>query len=170
MKKIFPFLFVALVGCLSFSCVSDDDGPIDYVDYDTYPRVIDITNTNFQLVNGSYQIERIFNEPLYSTDVVMVYMKVGSTTNNAPIWQQIPITYYLNDGNEVDYNFDFSMYDIVIYASGTFDLTGTSYISGKTFRLVLVPADPLKNSTVDYSDYNSVISFYGLDDSNPAKL
>ena len=170
MKKLFPFFLVAIFGIFSVSCVSDDDGPVDYVDYDTYSRVIDLPNVNFDNINGYFQIERTFTDPLYSTDVVLVYMKTGTTTNNATIWQQIPITYYLSDGNEVDYNFDFSMYDVVLYASGTFDLTGTSYVTNKTFRIVLVPADPLKNAPVDYSDYNAVISYYDLDDSHPTQL
>lgn len=168
MKKIIPFFFVAILALMSFSCTSDDVG--EYVDYDTYPRVYDLQNTNFQRVNDSYQIEVSFDEPMYSTDVMLVYLQTGTTNNNAPIWQQIPITLYLNDGNEVDYNFDFSMYDVVIYAGGTFDLNGTSFINNKTFRFVFVPADYLKNETVDYSNYNAVISHFNLDDSHPIKL
>ena len=81
-----------------------------------------------------------------------------------------PITFYLNDGNEVDYNFDFSQYDVQIYAGGTFDLGGSSYVNNKTFRIVFVPADYGKNAQVDYSDYNNVIQHYHIDDSHPQEL
>lgn len=168
MKKIILFLFVAVFGLATFSCQTDDNSV--YVDYDTYPVVYDVKNANFNLVGDSYQISRTFNNPMYETDMLLAYMQVGSTNNNSPIWQQIPITLYLEDGNEVDYNYDFSRYDFVIYAGGTFNLGGSSYVTNKTFRILLVPASYGKSSNVDYSDYNSVVNFYGIDDSQPSHL
>ncbi len=168
MKKIIPFLVIAFFGLMVVSCTSDDD--IAYVDYDTYPVVYDVNNVNFDNVGGSFQIARTFNTPMYETDMLLVYKRIGTTNNNAPIWQQIPITFYLNDGNEVDYNFDFSRYDFVIYAGGTFNLSNTEYVLNQTFRVLLVPADYAKNSGVDYTDYNSVINYYNIDDSNPKEL
>ena len=168
MKKIIPFLAIAFFGLMVVSCTSDDD--IAYVDYDTYPVVYDVNNVNFDNVGGSFQIARTFNTPMYETDMLLVYKRIGTTNNNAPIWQQIPITFYLNDGNEVDYNFDFSRYDFVIYAGGTFNLSNTEYVLNQTFRVLLVPADYAKYSGVDYTDYNSVINYYNIDDSNPKEL
>ena len=163
MKNFTLFVFIAVFGLTTFSCKSDDNAV--YMDYDTYPVVYDVKNANFSLVDGVYQIARTFNNPMYETDMLLAYMQVGSTNNNSPIWQQIPITFYLDDGNEVDYNYDFSRYDFVIYAGGTFNLGGSSYISNKTFRILLVPASYGKSSNVDYSDYDSVVNFYGIDDS-----
>ena len=170
MKKIIPFLCVAIFGLVSFSCVSDDDNMQEYVDYDTYPVAIDLNNVNFEEINGVWQIARTFNTPIYDTDMLLAYMRVGTTTNNAPICQQIPITLYLSDGNEVDYNFDFSRYDFVLYAGGTFDLFGTEYVNNKTFRILIVPADYGKTGNVDYSNYESVVNFYNIDDSNPISM
>ena len=136
MKNFTLFLFVAVFGLATFSCKSDDNAV--YMDYDTYPVVYDVKNANFSLVDGVYQIARTFNNPMYETDMLLAYMQVGSTNNNSPIWQQIPITFYLDDGNEVDYNYDFSRYG--------------------------------KSSNVDYSDYDSVVNFYGIDDSRPGIL
>ena len=170
MKKIIPFLCVAIFGLASFSCVSDDDNMQEYVDYDTYPVAIDLNNVNFEEIDGVWQIARTFNTPIYDTDMLLAYMRVGTTTNNAPIWQQIPITLYLSDGNEVDYNFDFSRYDFVLYTGGTFDLFGTQYVSNKTFRILIVPADYGKTGNVDYSDYESVVNYYKIDDSHPLSM
>lgn len=169
MKKIIPFFAVALFGLLMIGCTSDDEG-IAYVDYDTYPVVYDVNNVNFENVGGSFQIARTFNTPMYETDMLLAYKRVGTTNNNAPIWQQIPITIYLEDGNEVDYNYDFSRYDFVIYAGGTFPLNNTEFVLNQTFRILLVPADYAKNSGVDFTDYNSVINHYNIDDSNPKEL
>ncbi len=168
MKKIIPFFLVTVFALFSFSCKDDDDQI--YVDYDTYPVVYDLTNVDFESVNGTYVISREFNNTLYPEDVLLVYLQNGSTNNNSPIWQQIPYTFYLDDGNEVDYNFDFSMYDVQIYAGGTLNLDGTSFVNNKTFRIVFVPATYGKSPEVDYSDYNSVINYYNIDDSNPKKL
>jgi len=168
MKKIIPFFLVALFGLTAFSCKDDDDQI--YVDYDTYPVVYDLTNIDFELIDGTYSIYKTFENPMYPTDVLLVYIQNGTTSNGSPIWQQIPITFYLSDGNEVDYNFDFSMNDVQIYAGGTFNLGGTSYVNNKTFRIVFVPASYGKNAEVDYSDYNSVIKYYDIDDSNPKEL
>jgi|SRR5690606_10047765 len=167
MKKIIPFLFVALFGIFAVSCKDDDD--VIAVDYDTYPVVFDITNVDFDFVDGGYSIYREFQNPMYSTDVLLVYIQNGGTSSS-PVWQQIPYTFYLSEG-ELDYNFDFSQYDVQIYAGGTFELAGTPYVNNKTFRIVFVPADyGNKNTQVDYSDYNSVIKHFHIDDSNPQEL
>ncbi len=168
MKRIIPLFLLSLFAAVG--CKSDDDQI--QVDYDTYPVVYDLRNVNFDLVNGSYMITRTFNQPMYDTDVLLVYIQNGTTTNGAPIWQQIPITYYLPDGHEVDYNFDFSIYDVAIYAGGTFNLGGTSYVNNQTFRIVFVPASYGKgaDNQVDYSDYESVIEHFNIDDTNVGLL
>lgn len=174
MKRIIPFL-VMVFAVTTFSCKSDDDviiTPIDNVDYDTYPVVYDLRNVNFDLVNGTFMILRTFNNPMYDTDMLLIYMQNGVTNNGSPIWQLLPINFYLADGNEVDYNFDFSRYDFAIYAGGTFNLAGTSYVTNKTFRIVFIPASYGKNADnqVDYSDYESVINYYNIDDANSETL
>lgn len=168
MKKLIPFLTMTFFGLVILSCSTDDDTV--YVDYDTYPIVYDLRNVNFENVGGSYQISRSFNSPMYETDMLLMYMQVGTTNNNSPIWQQIPITFYLNDGHEVDYNYDFSRYDFVIYAGGTFDLYNTNYVINQSFRVLLVPASYGRSTEVDYSDYNSVVQYYNIDDSQPTIL
>lgn len=168
MKTFFSFLIVGLIGFSTFSCKSDDD--VIYVDHDTFSVVYDIRNQDFGLIDGTFQIAKTFNTPLYESDVVLVYKQIGTTTNNSPIWQQIPITVYLTDGHEVDYNFDFSRYDFVIYAGGTFDLSGTNYVKNQTFRIVVVPAGFGKSAVVDFSNYQSVVDYFKIDDSNPTEL
>lgn len=159
---------VGIVAMISFNCVKDDD--LINVDHDTFPVVYDLKNQNFELVNNQFQIAKTFTNPLYDGDVLLIYKQVGTTNNNSPIWQQIPITFYLNDGNELDYNFDFSKFDFVIYAGGTFNLAGSPYILNQTFRIVVVPASFGKNQNIDYSDYHRVIDYFHIDDSNPHRL
>lgn len=166
--KNLSYLLLIIFAFGAISCTSDDNSA--NIDYDTYPVVYDVKNENFTLNNGIYQISKTFNNPMYETDMLLVYMQTGSTSNNSPIWQQIPVTLYVNNGDEVDYNYDFSRYDFVIYAGGTFDLGGTSYINNKTFRVLLVPASYGKSTTLDLSNYESVISHFQIDDSKPDVL
>lgn len=170
MKKIISLFIAAIFSLTAFSCQSDDDVPTEYVDYDTYPVVYDLTNVDFDFVNGSYMITRTFDNPMYTSDVLMAYMQDGSS-NGSPIWRQIPTTLYLGGTAEVDYDFDFSIYDVAIYAGGTIDLDGTTYVNNKTFRLVFVPASFSKgDNQVDYSNYESVIKHFNIDDTNVGTL
>ena len=170
MKKLFPFLALILFGFSLQSCVTSDDD-VAHTDYDTYPVVYEIRNANFSFSNGGYQISSTFSPPLYDWDMVLVYMQNGNTQNGSPIWQQIPITFYLDGGHEVDYSFDFSKFDLVITAGGTFDLGGTSFINNKTFRVLVIPADPPRSAqTVDHSDYQAVVDYYKIDDSKIVDL
>lgn len=169
MKKITPFALLSFFMLTFFNCRSNDDNV--YVDYDTYPIVYDVRNENFSFFNNTWQISKTFSTPMYETDMLLVYMKVGATNNGSPIWQQIPITLYLNDGHEVDYTFDFSRYDFVIYAGGTFDLYQTPYIANKTFRVLLIPASyGGKSNPIDFSNYDEVVNYYNIDDSQPKVL
>lgn len=168
MKKLFPFFALSVFTLMAISCTSDDD--YISVDYDTYPVAYDLNNVNFELINGIYQTSRTFTNPMYETDMLLIYKSIGSTDNGYPIWQQIPITFYLDGGHELDYNFDFTRYDFVIYAGGTFDLTATPYIQNQTFRVLIIPASYGRNSEVNFEDYQSVVDYYQIDDSNISEL
>lgn len=172
MKKFIPLFLVSIFTFTAYSCQSDDDAPVDNVDYDTYPVVYDLRNVNFELINNTYMITRTMDNPMFASDVILIYMQDGNTNNGAPIWRPLPITLYFEGGDELDYTYDFSQYDFAIYAGGTFPLGGTSYINNKTFRIVFVPASPSNkgDNQVDYNDYESVIKHFNIDDTNVGTL
>ncbi len=165
MKKFFPILLLAFVSLFIFSCNDDDDNQ----DFDTYSQMRDATGT---FTSPDFTLSMDIN--IESTDVVLVYRRVGS------VWQIIPKTYYLDDvqnyptGRELDYDFDFDTKEVNIRTSANFNqLTqmspaeATQYLSNQTFRVVLVPASAAKGApTVDTSDYNAVVKYYNLNDSN----
>ena len=170
MKKLLTFFIMASFGLLMLSCDTRDDR--EYIDTDTYSVVYDISNVTLQYspADGYYSFSRTMN--IYTSDVLLVYRRTGTTTTGQPIWQQIPRTIYFSSGDELDYDFDFSSQDFVIYASGTYDLSTTpEYITGQTFRIVIVPASfGTQKAQVDYSDYHSVIKHFNIDDSKPRQL
>lgn len=168
MKRLLSIFLVALMGLfITVSCTNDDGG--NYVDNDTISDVYDLRNVSFDYDQGYYLL-RNFTRPLYDSDVVLVYRQTN-TNNNQPVWKLLPNTIYFNDGNELDYTFDFSKNDVQIYVDGTFDLSNTEYIRNQTFRVVVIPANYGRNTNqVDFNDYNAVINYYNINDRQPASL
>ena len=169
MKKYFSLLFAAILAFTLWSCSDSTSDPIN--DNDTYSVAYDATGS-FTSAN-SYTLIYDFPQALYTSDVVLVYRK-SDTDNGNIVWQQIPRTLFLNEG-ELDYDFDFTRNDVQIYAGGAIDLSAQSttfkntYLNGQTFRIVVVPASTGKVA-VDYSNYYDVIRFYGIDDTNVKNL
>lgn len=103
----------------------------------------------------------------YQSDVILIYRMTGTVNSTTPIWQQIPRTLYLPQG-ELDYDFDFTRNDFTIYAGGNYDLSLTpAYLTNQTFRVVVVPGYFANKGTktVDFSNYNEVIKTFNIDDS-----
>ncbi|MFL9834569.1 hypothetical protein [Chryseobacterium terrae] len=169
MKKIIPFIMLAFVSVFTVSCDNDDD--VQYVDNDTVAGVIEITR-NFQYNNSTDQYYINQSISMLDSDMALVYrLKDLSGTND--VWEQIPKTVYFNNGNEIDYDFDFTKNDVQIYIGANYDISTTpQYLNNQTFRIVLVPADFLNKGTkpaVDYSDYNAVIKYFKINDSKVIK-
>lgn len=169
MKKFFPLILLAFVSMFVLSCDNDDD--VQYVDNDTIAGVIEITRS-FQYNNSTDQHFINQSISMLDSDMALVY-RLKDTSNGNDVWEQIPKTIYLANGEEVDYDFDFTKNDVQIYLAGTYDVTTTpEFYNNQTFRIVLVPAGFLNKSAtppVDYSDYNAVIKYYNIDDSKIKK-
>lgn len=167
MKRLLSIFLIALMGIFAISCTSDDNG--NYVDSDTLSEVYDLRNVNFDLDGSQYYIKRNFTQPLYDSDVVLIYRQ-ATTSNGNPVWELIPRTYYVNEG-EVDYTFDFTKNDVQVYVQATFNLANSSYIRNQTFRVVVIPANYGKSANaVNFENYNDVIAHYNINDKNVKNL
>lgn len=167
---------LAFVSFFTYSCDNNDD-EVQYVDNDTYSGVLEITRS-FQYNSGGafgeqHAIRQTISQyGMLDSDKVLVYRLKG-VSGGLDVWEQIPKTIYLSNGQEVDYDFDFTKNDVQIYVNGTYDVTTTpEFYNNQTFRIVLVPAGFLNKggSQVDYSDYNAVIKYYNINDSKVLKL
>jgi len=176
MKKLITLL--GIIGLVIFTSCEGPEGPPGLDGQDgqdgLISEVYDLKNVNFGKINvNEYSIYKTLNPLLFDGDVILVYRLAGTIDASTPIWEQIPRTFYLSQGN-LNYDFDFSKEDFTIYASGNYDLSLTpSYINNQTFRIVIVPGnDPIvmtaksSQKKVDFSDYNAVIKAYNIDDSN----
>lgn len=169
MKKLFPFLLLFITSFILFNCKEDDDVQVQ-VDY---PAVYDLRNVNFSYnATDGWTYGQSFKNPLLDQDYVVIFRQTG-TSGNAPVWQQIPRTLYLDQG-ELDYDFDFSKNDFMIYAGGTYDLSTTpQYLNNQTFRVVLVPAVYGKNATLEdlqKLSYEEIVAKYNIDESKVGTL
>jgi hypothetical protein len=160
MKRI--FLLLAVIGLSSLTSCSGDQGPAG-----PDSEVFELRNVNFQLdQNNEYTIFQQLNPVIFDSDNILIYRMSGTINPQTPIWQLIPRTLFLNEG-ELDYDFDFSAVDFTIYAGGTYDLALTpQFIQNQTFRLVIIPGYFSRNAALDYNDYNSVIKAFNINDSN----
>ena len=168
MKRI--FLLLAVVAMTTLQSCDGDPGPQGPAgNPGPESEVFELQNVNFQLnQNNEYVIFRDLNPAIYDSDNILIYRMAGTIDAQTPIWQLIPRTLFLNEG-ELDYDFDFSAIDFTIYAGGNYNLATTpQFINNQTFRIVIIPGyfSNRPGSAVNFEDYNAVIKAYRIDDSN----
>lgn len=165
-------MLIATFSVVAVSCTDRNNDVVTTTDNDTYAMVLEITNANFvNTAPSGYNISATFTKPLFNEDIVLIFRKAG-TDNGAIVWQSIPRSIYIDATKRFDYDYDFSKNDIKIYADGNYDIsTNPEYLNNQTFRVVLVPAGKgNKNANVDYTNYNSVIKYFKIDDSKVKNL
>lgn len=160
MKKYFLLSAMSLMTLGAVvSCDNSTTDPVGYTDNDTYSVAYDRTGSLTKA--GGYALTFTFPKANYPSDVVLVY-RLKSVTNGQKVWEQIPRTIYNNSG-ELDYDFDFTVNDVEIFAQGNYDISTTpEYLNNQTFRVVVVPADAAKNASVNFADYESVAKYYNV--------
>jgi len=147
MKKI--FLLLTVIG-LSLTSCSDDD-----VDRDTFSEVFEVDNVNF-LQSGNFSVTVPLNPQIYASDVILVYRLAGANSQGNDIWEPIPTTYNLAEG-QLNYFFDFSRNDVVVYLDSDFDpMLRQDFSLGQVLRIVIVPG--YFSQSVDINNYDAVIS------------
>ena len=93
----------------------------------------------------------------------------GTINLTTPIWQLIPRTLFLDQGNELDYDFDFSKDDFTIYAKGNYNISMTpQYLENQTFRIVIVPG--AFSANLKTSNYEDVMARLNINESQIQKI
>lgn len=175
MKKYLTISALSLFALGTVVSCSNDRDVIREVEVPTpvdYPQVYDVKGVSFNASNN-YKYNRAFTKPMLDQDYVVIYRQNGSLNNGKPIWEPIPKTIYLNNGQEINYDYDFSVSDFTIYLQGTYDLATTpEFSANQTFRVILVPAEFGKGANTDLSkmSYDEVIQRYKIDDSKIVDL
>lgn len=151
MKRI--FLLLSVVSTLTFtSCNNDDDINIDT---DTISEVFEVANVNF-IADGDFTVTIPLEPQIFASDVVLVYRLSGTDPLGDDIWEQIPTTYFLDEG-ALDYFTDFSRNSVSIYLDAEFDpLLRQDFSLNQVFRIAIVPG--FFSNSVDVSDYDAVMN------------
>lgn len=168
-------LIVAFISLISLQSCVKEEIVRDSIDNDTISEVFELRNVNFSFNNstGGYFIYRELNPLIFASDVVLIYRMSDLINSNTPVWQLIPRTLFLNGGDELDYDFDFSRQDFTIYANGTYNLSATpEYIFNQTFRIVIIPGyfSSRNSNPINYDNYKEVIEHYNINEANIKQL
>ncbi len=175
MKKIF-YLFLAVFSIILVSC-SGDEGPIGPPGPQGPPGADGLIGTVFDVTadfnaGNDYSALVTYSDftdaEVFESDVVLVYLRVGQDgeADGEPVylWRLLPQTYYV-DGGTMQYNYDYSYFDVNIFLDGDVDLStlGTAFLDDQVFRVAIVPADFAQTTGVNVSDYNAVMSAMKVD-------
>jgi hypothetical protein len=170
MKKIITLL--AVIGMFGFQGCEGPEGPpgSDAL----VPEAFEIKNVNLgKVADNEYNLKSTFQFEiggnLFDDETVLVYRLTGLINSNTPIWQLIPRTIYFSNGDELDYDYDFSKVDFIITARGNYNLLNTpSYINNQTFRVVIIPSNLA--AAVNKNNYNEVMSVLKISENQIQKI
>ncbi|MEN9910164.1 MAG: hypothetical protein RLZZ540_3323 [Bacteroidota bacterium] len=170
MKKIITlFAFVSFLAVSS--CTTEDNFQEDN---DTFPEAFEIKNVNLaKVTTNEYNFKSTFQYEiggnLYDDETVLIYRLTTLINSTTPVWQLIPRTIYFDNGQELDYDYDFSKVDFIITARGTYNLLDTpGYINNQTFRVVIVPS--ALAASMDTSNYSAVMNTLKISESQVQKV
>lgn len=166
MKKII-LLFTAIIGLSSLqSCEVNDVRENQIFEAEVYEFPASFNNSQFSVIGN-------FSRNIYDSDHILIYRLYGKD-GGADVWRLIPQTIYFTNGDNFDYNYDFTKRDFRIFLEGNFDLNTLndnhwdSYIMRQIFRVVVVPGR--FQYKMDFSDYDNTIKALGLENATVKKL
>lgn len=165
MKKIITLL--AVIAMFGFQSCEGPEGPAGQDGLTA--EAFEIKNINLgKVADNEYNLKSTFQFEiggnLYDDETVLVYRLTGLVNSTTPIWQLIPRTIYFDNGDELDYDYDFSKVDFIITARGTYNLLNRpDYINNQTFRVVIIPSNLA--ASVNKNNYLEVMKVLNLDES-----
>lgn len=173
MKKIY---FLLSVLAFSLASCSGDEGPMGPPGPqgpEGIPGVDGLIGTVFD-IQGNFTAENDYslyaeyadftNVEVFETDVVLVYLRVGQDgeAGGEPVyvWRLLPQTYYLDGGGSMQYNFDYTFFDVNIFLDANVPLGDLSaaFTDNQVFRVAILPADIAQANSLDFANYQEVMA------------
>lgn len=119
----------------------------------------EIENVSFTPANN-FEFTEPYGFEVLSTDVTLVYLEDG-TVNGQSVWKLLPQTFFLPNGNEVEYNFEFTQSDVTFFIdTADFSLLTPDFTDNQVFRVVVIPVNNV--GRMDFSDINAVMEAYNI--------
>lgn len=182
--KDLKILFAAVVTLALFSCEGPvgPPGPPGFDGLDGQDG-INILGTVLE-IQGTFEPSNdysIFYEfpssvEVFESDAVLVYLlwdQVDDANGGDPIdvWRLLPQTRILDQGL-LQYNYDHTFLDVNIFLESDFDLTELQPgdTDDQVFRIVVVPAEFAKDTTIDLTNFNEVMTNLDLNINDIQKM
>lgn len=144
MKKL---MSIFLISIILIACQGDvgPPGPPGLDGVNILGEVYEI-EANFTPVNN-YGVVTEFptNIEVFESDVVMVYLledQISDPTGPVDVWSPLPQSFFLNNGDQLVYNFNHTFFDAEIFLDGNanFDLLPLGFTQNQVFRIAILPA------------------------------
>ena len=168
MKKVIALLSLALV---VFTACEGPAGPPGFDGFDgrdgidgengligqVFDEVI-----NFEADDYGINIAYPNNFDVQANDVVLVY-RLAEINNGTDVWQLMPQNFFLDEGT-LQYNFDYTEFDVTIFLDATFDLAllGDAFTQEQIFRIAVLPAGMVQGkdlSGLKFSEIENMLDF-----------
>ena len=182
MKNLFYTTYILIFALLVASCTFNGDdgapgprgpqGPPGEDGEEAY--VFEYTDISFTSPNYEHYLEFPNTFQMRETDKVLIYFLWDYIEeDDLDIWRPLPQTIFTQYGTLL-YNYDFSIHDVRLFMDANFnlDFLDADATDNWIVRAVIVPgqqASARNTAPVDYNDYNAVIKYFGLKESNIKK-
>ncbi len=174
MKKL-GIIVAFIAGALFLGSCEGPTGPEGPGGPAIYPEVYEYKLDFNKDLNASVVSQLVKNPvKVFDGDVALVYLMTDLTQDDRPIWSPLPHRYFVtnsstNKEEELEFNYNFSIYDIEFTASsagklGIFNGDGQDhpgFLKNRIFRVVYVPAqDPIqKKASADSKNDRTPLSY-----------
>jgi hypothetical protein len=171
MENLKFYFLIFIFSPLLFSCTIDGEpGPVgppgpkgdqgDQTIAMEYEVNFDLKSSN----DWSYLYSFPSQDEIYPEDVVLVYL-LWDVDNGTDVWRLMPVSYFY-DAGMLQINYDFTQYDVKIFADASFTLDSQlDKYENMVARIVVIPSDFSPNQrkgNVDYTNYEEIKKTYGL--------
>lgn len=136
--------------------------PVDFTEADDYSLLLEYSDYT--------------DVEVFESDVVLVYLRVGQDgeAGGEPVylWRLLPQMYYLDGGATMQYNYDYTFFDVNIFLETdvAFSSLGDAFTDDQVFRIAIIPADFAQTTGVDISNYEAVMSAMKVQEENIPQL
>lgn len=135
-------------------------------------QAFEIVDANFNESNGYGQVfEFPANAEVFDTDIVLVYwLYPFDQGTDDDVWQPLPASVFFEDGSEMQYAFDHTVFDVQLFLQGDLDLStvGDGYTQEQIFKVVILPVDYVEENKVNLNNMKEVMK--AVDESKVKRL
>jgi len=100
---------------------------------------------------------------VFESDVVIVYLleeQFSDPSGPIDVWTPLPQSFFVNNGLQVVYNFNYTFLDVNLFLDGNVNLDnlGPGFTQNQVFRIAVIPAEFLETFDVNISNYDELIN------------